>query len=232
MIKCVDISKHNGIIDFNSLLENDIKSIIIRAGYGSSTVDKNFKNNIENALKLGFKVGLYWFGYAYTVEQAKQEAVYCDKVISKYKNALSLPVFYDWEYDSYNYAKRQGVTVSKQLCTDMASKFCVVMENNGYFAGFYANIDYLNRFYTDEIKKRYTLWVAQWANECTYKGQYDIWQFTDNLEIDGKKFDGNYIKTDIIQRVEKFYNKNNTNNLEIEKYKKAIEDIKKIVNEV
>ena len=233
MIKCVDISKHNGIIDFNSLLENDIKSIIIRAGYGSSTVDKNFKNNIENALKLGFKVGLYWFGYAYTVAQAKQEALYCDKVISKYKNDLSLPVFYDWEEDSFNYAKRQGITVNKTHCSDMTFKFCETLENLGYFVGVYSNIDYLNRFYNENIKTRFSLWVAQWANNCTYNGNYDIWQFTDNLLIDGKKFDGNYIiNENLIKIVENFYNKNNTNNLEIEKYKKAIDDIKKIVNEV
>ena len=233
MIKCVDISKHNGIIDFNSLLENDIKSIIIRAGYGSSTQDKNFSNNIENALKLGFKVGLYWFGYAYTIEQAKQEALYCDKVISTYKNDLSLPVFYDWEEDSYNYAKRQGITVNKTLCSNITLKFCETLENLGYFVGVYSNIDYLNRFYNENIKTRFSLWVAQWANNCTYNGNYDIWQFTDNLLIDGKKFDGNYIKTDIIQRVENFYNKNcSIENNEIDKYKKALEDIKKIVNEV
>ena len=233
MIKCVDISKHNGIIDFNSLLENDIKAIIIRAGYGSSTVDKNFKTNIEKALSKNFDVGVYWFGYAYTVGQAEKEGEYCAKTIEPYKTELSLPVFYDWEEDSYKYAKRQCVTVSKQLCTDMTEAFCEVLENNGYFSGFYSNIDYLNRFYQDDIKKRFSLWVAQWSNECTYKSNFDIWQFTDNLVIDGKKFDGNYIKTDIIQRVKNFYNKNSSiENNETYKYKKAIEDIKKIVNEV
>ena len=232
MIKCVDISKHNGIIDFNSLLENDIKAIIIRAGYGTNTQDKNFSSNIENALKLGFKVGVYWFGYAYTVEQAKQEALYCDKVISKYKNDLSLPVFYDWEEDSYNYAKRQGVTVNKVLCSNMANKFCETLENLGYFVGVYSNIDYLNRFYNENIKTRFSLWVAQWGKNCTYNGNYDIWQFTDNLLIDGKKFDGNYIVNEnLLKIVENFYNKNNTNNLEIDKYKNAIDKIKSIVGE-
>ena len=115
----------------------------------------------------------------------------------------------------------------------MTLKFCETLENLGYFTGVYSNIDYLNRFYNENIKTRFSLWVAQWGNNCTYNGNYDIWQFTDNLDIDGKKFDGNYIKTDIIQRVENFYNKSGSNEIaEIDKYKKAIEDIKKIVNEV
>lgn len=233
MIKCVDISHHNGIVNFDKLKENGINSVIIRAGYGSSTIDKNFKTNIEKALSKKFNVGVYWFGYAYTVCQAEKEGEYCAKTIEPYKSDLALPVFYDWEEDSFNYAKRQSVTVSKQLCTDMTNKFCKVLEDNGYYSGFYSNIDYLNRFYNDDIKKRFSLWVAQWAKECTYKSNYDIWQFTDNLDIDGKKFDGNYIKTDIIQRVKNFYNKNEPNEItEIDKYKKAIEDIKKIINEV
>ena len=233
MIKCVDISHHNGIVNFDKLKENGINSVIIRAGYGLSTIDKNFKNNIEKALSKNFDVGVYWFGYAYTVEQAEKEGEYCAKTIEPYKSDLALPVFYDWEEDSFNYAKRQGVTVNKTLCSNMTLKFCETLENLGYFTGVYSNIDYLNRFYNENIKTRFSLWVAQWGNNCTYNGNYDIWQFTDNLDIDGKKFDGNYIKTDIIQRVENFYNKSGSNEIaEIDKYKKAIEDIKKIVNEV
>lgn len=189
--KMIDVSKHNGNIDFSKVKADGIQGVIIRAGYGNSTVDKCFHNNIKNAIENGLHVGIYWFGYAYTVSQAEKEANFCLKTIEPYKGKIDFPIFYDWEYDSYNYAKRRGVMVSKQLCSDMTAKFCDVIENHGYFAGFYANIDYLNRFYTDEIKKRYTLWVAQWSTKCSYTGNYGIWQYgAETNKIDSKTVNG------------------------------------------
>jgi GH25 family lysozyme M1 (1,4-beta-N-acetylmuramidase) len=189
--KMIDVSAHNGTIDFAKVKSDGIQGVIIRAGYGVSTVDKNFHANIKNALANGLHVGVYWFGYAYTVVQAEKEAQFCINTLKPYSGKVDLPIFYDWEYDSYNYAKKQGVTVSKQLCSDMTAKFCDTLENNGYFSGFYANVDYLNRFYTDTVKQRYTLWVAQWSSYCTYGGNFGIWQYgAETNKIDSKTVNG------------------------------------------
>ena len=189
--KLIDVSHHNGDVDFAKVKAEGIQGVIIRAGYGVSTVDSCFHANIKNALKNGLHVGIYWFGYAYTVSQAEKEAKHCLSVINAYKGKLDLPIFYDWEYGSFNYAKKQGVTVSKQLCSDMTDRFCSIMESNGYFSGVYANLDYLNNFYTEYIKNRYTIWVAQWSTKCTYSGQYGIWQYgAETNKIDKKSVDG------------------------------------------
>ncbi len=189
--KLIDVSAHNGTIDFAKVKADGVQGVIIRAGYGFKTVDKCFKNNIKNALANGLHVGVYWFGYAYTVAQAKQEAEYVAKLLSDYRGKIDFPIFYDWEYDSFNYAKKQGVTVSKQLCSDMTKAFCEILEKYGYFSGFYANIDYLDRFYTQSVKDRFTCWVAQWSTKCTYSGQYGIWQYgAETNKIDNKKVDG------------------------------------------
>ena len=189
--RLIDVSVHNGTIDFKKVKKAGIDGVIVRAGYGNSTVDKNFHTNIKNALDSGLHVGVYWFGYAYSTELAKKEAEYCLKVIGQYKGKIDLPIFYDWEYDSFNYAKKQGVTVSKQLCSDMTTAFCEVLEAHGWYSGFYANIDYLNRFYTQSVKDRFTCWVAQWSTKCTYSGQYGIWQYgAETNKIDSKYIDG------------------------------------------
>lgn len=189
--KLIDVSAHNGTIDFAKVKADGIQGVIIRAGYGFKTVDKCFKNNIKNALANGLHVGVYWFGYAYTVAQAKQEAEYVAKLLSDYRGKIDLPIFYDWEYDSFNYAKKQGVTVSKQLCSNMTKAFCEILEKYGYFSGFYANIDYLDRFYTQSVKDRFTCWVAQWSTKCTYSGNYGIWQYgAETNKIDSKYIDG------------------------------------------
>lgn len=189
--KLIDVSAHNGTIDFAKVKADGVQGVIIRAGYGFKTVDKCFKNNIKNALANGLHVGVYWFGYAYTVAQAKQEAEYVAKLLSDYCGKIDFPIFYDWEYDSFNYAKKQGVTVSKQLCSDMTKAFCEILENYGWYSGFYANIDYLNNFYNQATKDRFTCWVAQWSTKCTYSGQYGIWQYgAETNKIDNKKVDG------------------------------------------
>ncbi|MGN1412276.1 MAG: GH25 family lysozyme, partial [Oscillospiraceae bacterium] len=98
--KLIDVSHHNGEINFAKVKSDGIQGVIIRAGYGVSTVDKYFHQNIKNALNNGLHVGIYWFGYAYTVSQAEKEANFCLKTIEPYKGMIDFPIFYDWEYDS------------------------------------------------------------------------------------------------------------------------------------
>lgn len=83
------------LIDFKKVKADGIQGAIIRAGYGFKTVDKCFKNNIKNALANGLHVGVYWFGYAYTVAQAKQKAEYVAKLLSDYRGKIDFPIFYD-----------------------------------------------------------------------------------------------------------------------------------------
>lgn len=172
--KLVDISKHNGVVNFSKLKNSGIQGVIIRAGYGN-TVDSKFYDNINNAKKVGLLVGVYWFGYAYTVEQAEREAKQCLYTIKNYK--LELPVFYDWEYDSYNYATKFNVKPTKTLISNIIDKFCSTVEINNYFVGVYANVDYLKRYINSNILKKYTLWCASWTVSPPSDYNVGIWQY-------------------------------------------------------
>lgn len=189
--KLIDVSSHNGDIDFKKVKADGIQGVIIRAGYGVSTIDKNFETNIKNAIENGLHIGVYWFGYSYSESMAEREAKFFTSVISKYKGNIDLPVFYDWEYDSFNYAKNNGVTPSKSKVSSWVDKFCSTMESNGYFVGVYGNIDYLSNYFNDTIKNKYTIWVAQWSSKCTYSGNYGIWQYgAETNIIDSKTVNG------------------------------------------
>ena len=61
--KGADISKHNGNIDWNRVKKTEVNFVIIRAGFGFNTVDPMFKTYIENAIKCGLDIGIYWFSY-------------------------------------------------------------------------------------------------------------------------------------------------------------------------
>ena len=162
----VDVSTWNGNIDWAKFKQQGVKFAIIRAGFGSdvSQEDTQFKRNITEAYKQGIAVGIYWFGYCHSVSTAKLEADACNTIISPYKSYITLPVFFDWEYDSYNYVTNNGLcTPTKKLVTDMTIAFMNKMQDYGYKAGYYTNIDYMTRFYDYDRIKSYNLWLAQWG---------------------------------------------------------------------
>lgn len=159
MFKGIDVSVHNGTINWKKVKEAGIQFAIIRAGYGKTKIDKQFKKNITEALKAGIKVGVYWFSYAYTEEMAKQEAKSCLAAIESYK--IEYPVAFDFEYDSVRYAKTKGVTITKELASKLVDAFCSEVQKAGYYAMNYANKQYIRNMFTDEITKKYDLWYAR-----------------------------------------------------------------------
>ena len=187
----IDISKWNGTIDWKAVKEAGIQFVIIRAGYGTGYVDPYFKTNIENAIKSDLMIGVYWFSYSHTYQGAKLEAEKCYKTIKPYKKHINLPVFWDFEYDSVNYARKRGYSISKKLASGMADTFCTTIKNKGIRAGIYTNIDYANNYFSKEVLSRYHTWIAQWTSACTYKEHYIIWQCSDNFRVNNKKFDLN-----------------------------------------
>lgn len=204
----IDISKWNGDIDWKSVKDAGIDFVIIRAGYGTGYVDPYFKQNIESAIKNDMLIGVYWFSYAYTSQQAKAEADKCYKTIKPYKKHITLPVFWDFEYDSVNYANRRGKHISKKLASNMADTFCTNIKSKGIHAGIYSNIDYTKRYFTEEVMNKYHTWIAQWTSKCTYKNDYIIWQCSDKFYIKGKRFDLNYLYYNrFILSIEECFNK-------------------------
>lgn len=182
--KGADISKYNSI-NWNKVNPEEVNFVIIRAGYGSKTQDTQFKTNIENAIKLGLHIGIYWFSYASTIEQAKQEAEGCLNIINSYKKNIDFPVFFDWEYDSYDYVvKTYKATPTKQLVSDMAVAFMETIKAAGYKVGNYTNIDYSTRFFNDTVKNNYDTWIAhvgkngQALAKTSYTGKYTMWQYS------------------------------------------------------
>ncbi len=182
-MKVIDLSYHNGTVDFKKVKAAGVEGVILRAGYGSNTTDKKFKTYIEDAIKAGLHIGIYWFSYACSVVQAEKEAGYCFNVIKKYKDNIDMPVFFDWEYDSMEYAKKQGVHPGKELITAMNKKFCEVMEKNGFMAGVYFNEDYRKRYFDLSKLKGFATWYARYTT--TEQKSFDMWQKSENGRVSG-----------------------------------------------
>lgn len=159
----IDVSSHQGKIDWKTVKSSGIDFAIIRAGYGNSTVDKCFEYNITEALKVGLKVGVYWFCYALNEKEAREEADFCIATVKKYK--LSFPIFYDLEYDTERYAKEHKVTFTLvQRCSIIAS-FCSRVNELGYKAGIYTNLDYINYRLNLDYLREYPVWLATYNDD-------------------------------------------------------------------
>lgn len=182
----VDVSYSQSNIDWKKFKEQGVEYAIIRAGFGSSASQKDtmFESHINGALAAGIKVGVYWFGYAYTVATAKLEADVCHEVIKAYKDKITLPVFYDWEYDSIRYANDNGVYPDGKLITDMTIAFMERIKELGYSTGYYTNLDFIKNRYDYSRLKNYDLWMAYYNSS---KPDYDciIQQYTSEGRLNG-----------------------------------------------
>ena len=181
--KGIDVSKWNGDIDWNKVKSDGIDYVIIRGGFGNSSVDPKFKSHIEGASNAGLKVGVYWFSYATSVSKAKEEAAKCLSTIEPYKDKISYPVFYDFEYASVDYAKKNGINITKNLSTEMADAFLTDIKNAGYITGIYTNKDFGDKYFESDLLYANNLWIAQYNQECTYNKPYMMWQYTETGTI-------------------------------------------------
>ena len=181
--KGIDVSKWNGDIDWNKVKSDGIDYVIIRGGFGNSSIDPKFKSHIEGASNAGLKVGVYWFSYATSVSKAKEEAAKCLSTIEPYKDKISYPVFYDFEYASVDYAKKNGINITKNLSTEMADAFLTDIKNAGYITGIYTNKDFGDKYFESDLLYANNLWIAQYNQECTYNKPYMMWQYTETGTI-------------------------------------------------
>lgn len=181
-MKGLDVSEFQGIVDWNEVKASGYQFAMIRAGYGSGTLDKQFKRNAEECNRIGLPFGVYWFCYALSAETARQEAEACLNAIAPYR--LDFPICYDIEQPTINYARENGVTVTRELATQFVKSFCDRIEEAGYFAMFYSNRNFLDNYFYPDLSKRYALWYAYYSS-CFDGTDCGMWQFSDHGRIPG-----------------------------------------------
>lgn len=184
-----DLSKHNGLVNIKEIRDAGYECIGIRAGYGKNNVDQRYIANAQACYNLGVGVLLYWFSYAYTVAMSAAEAGYAIAQAAKFWRGC--PIAYDFEYDSVNYARKNGVNVTKQLATDMAIRFLKEVKAAGYIPVIYTNRDYARNYFdlqriAAEVGGVY-VWYARYASTLppSEADMADIWQYTSTGRIAG-----------------------------------------------
>ncbi len=193
----IDVSEHQGRIDWDAVKASGIDFAILRVGFGAPSwggrVDYQFNRNISECERLGIPYGVYIYSYAFDNQQAADEASMVINCLSGHNPRL--PVYYDLEDNSIIANGRQTGIASR------AQVFCNRISAAGYEPGIYANLNWFNNILTDSVFKSssWDHWIAQYNSQCDYTGNYSFWQYKSNGKVPGinGNVDMNYAYVDV-----------------------------------
>lgn len=194
MMKGIDVSENNGCIDWEAVAAAGVQFAIIRLGWGKRHLDSRFYENINGAINAGLKVGVYYYSYATTQEEAEDEADFVVETLDDCgltPDKLELGVWID-EEDADRWRCRNGLDYynNSQLVTNMATAAVNKFWDAGYTpSGIYVNCDWKKNVIDFSQTGGAGLWLAQ-PDYDSPDYACNIWQYTFTLDIGGKTFDG------------------------------------------
>ena len=189
----IDVSRWQGKIDFKKVKASNVEFAMIRVGSedkdGNLFVDPKFEEYIKGFNEVKIPVGVYYYSYADSVEDAKKEAKFVLKQIKKYD--IDLPVVFDWE----NWSNYREYNLSFHSLTNVAEAFLSTIEKEGYKGMLYSSKYYLENIW---FKTDYDVWLAHYTKQTNYEGKYVMWQLCSNGKVDG--INDNMVDIDILYK--------------------------------
>ncbi len=183
-------------------------------------IDATFEMDYQDAKAIGMELGVYFFTYATTPEQAKADAML---VISWLKDKqLEYPVYFDLEDDPYSDICMSDL--GRETLTEICYAFITTLQENGYYGALYSNHDWLTeKIDGNALKNVFDVWYARlprlstapvdpsdnnftW-NTSSYGKQLGMWQYTHYGAIEGIEgitFDFNYVYRDYPAIIKQF----------------------------
>ncbi len=183
----IDVSKHQGEIDWQRVKADGISFAMLRAvyrGYGAEgnlRVDEAFEENLDGALAAGVDVGIYVFSQAVTVEEAVEEAELALSLIEG--REIAYPVVFDMEEIAGDAARTANLTPAE--ATDLALAFCETVQAAGYEPMIYGNLKWLAANLELSRLTEYDKWLAQYYRTPAFPYAFQMWQYTNTGRVDG-----------------------------------------------
>lgn len=181
----IDVSSHQGPIDWPAVADSGVRFAIIRLGYrslhdGLLHIDERAAENLQGARAAGLKIGAYFFSQALTEAEAQEEAVLALEVLDGM--TLDLPLAYDWEYVSPD--QRTG-DMDPQTLTACIHAFCGEVEKAGYGPMVYFNQELSRTLLDLDQIQEYPFWYARYSEEMDLDHPVLLWQHSDEGTIPG-----------------------------------------------
>ncbi len=185
----IDVSSHQGDIDWQLVKEDGVEFAFLRIGYrgygeeGRLCPDEKFVQNYEAAHDAGIDLGIYFFSQAVTAEEAAEEARFLLTLLDG--RTLEYPIVFDWETvatDEDDPPRTEDVM--PQTLTLSAAAFCETVQDAGYDAMIYTNKKQAVMKYDLRQLSAYPVWLAYYDTDLNYCYDFDIWQYGTGL-VDG-----------------------------------------------
>ncbi len=191
----IDVSSHQGDIDWHSVGASDIDFAIIRTGTTDFNkeimkTDSYFVQNYSGAKSNGIKTGVYYFTSAFTQYGMIQNAYDCLNTLDG--RTLDYPIFIDIENDTKS---TMQIALGKSVLTDYLLDALKVLNEAGYKAGVYSNKSFLESYVdVERIKSAgFYIWMAQYpsGSYAVDPTNYDksnlcsMWQYSDRGTVSG-----------------------------------------------
>ena len=185
--KGVDVSHHNGVIDWNQVKKAGYDFAFLRLGYrgygkeGKLMVDREFQSSFKNARAAGIDLGVYFFSQAINEKEAIEEA---KLVLTELNNSkLELPVVFDPEFIKTDTARTDDVT--KAQFTRNTIAFCEEIKKAGYQPAIYSNLYCEDHMFDLSQLSDYPIWYADYKEEPQTPYRFTYWQYSEKGEVPG-----------------------------------------------
>ena len=185
--KGIDVSKHQGNIDWAKVAADGVEFAFVRAGlrgYGTEgklVEDDTFEQNVTGALQAGLKVGVYFYSQAITEEEVLEEANLVLEKVKPYN--IQLPIVLDVEKVSGGKGRANALSVEER--THLAALFCQTIQDAGYKPMIYHNMEMGTLMLDLGQLEQYDKWFAYYNDDLYYPYAYKIWQYSEHGAVDG-----------------------------------------------
>lgn len=182
----LDVSQHQGSIDWEQVAEFGVDAAIIRVGYrgygsGALMLDEYFEENIVGATTAGIDVGVYFFSQAINEAELLEETEFIFEAIAPYN--ITYPVVIDIEKIENDTARADALSAAER--TDLVELFCSTVSAKGYEPMIYGNTYSLFSMLEIERIAQYEIWYAFYNDYLYYPYPVRLWQYTAGASIPG-----------------------------------------------
>ena len=181
----VDVSAHQGDIDWAAVKKSGIEFAVIRLGYrgygsGKLVEDEYAKKNLQAAKEAGLKIGAYFFSQALDIKETDEEIQFMLNMLADVD--LDMPIVLDWEIPAEDARTKN---MDARTLTDIQLHFCGQMKKMGYQPMIYFNWHQSeNLYYLSELED-YPFWLALYQDRMTYPWKVEMWQWTSSGKVPG-----------------------------------------------
>lgn len=186
----IDVSEHQGTIDWQAVADAGCRFAFIRVGYrgygeaGTLVEDSMAVQNLQSAKAAGLYVGTYFFSQALNEEEAVEEARLALSVIRQSGVEPDLPLMYDPETIRDEWGRANEI--SREQVARNTAAFCGAVDASSICkADIYSNLPWEHNYFDADSMNAHSIWYADYEPLPQTPYHFTWWQYTNEGTVPG-----------------------------------------------